>query len=76
MSTATLIEEVVSAYRARDPRGALLASAAFHDLAPDDRARAFDEALLQRTVENALDPEGLSTTARAVLERIHASRAR
>ena len=72
MSVETSIEEVVSAHRDRDPRGAIVPAPAFHDLEPDDRERAYRETLLQRTLESALDAEGLSTTARAVLGRIRA----
>lgn len=74
MSDEHRIEEVVSAHRARDPRGQMLPSAAFYDLEPDARERAYREGLLQRTLESALAPDGLSTTARAVLARIHGAR--
>jgi hypothetical protein len=65
-----LVEQVVSAYRPRDPRGQLLPSAAFHDLDAAARIEAYEEARRARAIEAALDPEGLSSTARAVLERI------
>ncbi len=65
-----LIEEVVSAFRERDPHGAFKASPAFYDLSEADRARAFDEAVVARAMESALDPRGLSSTARAVLRVI------
>lgn len=65
-----LIEQVVSAYRPRDPRGQLLPSAAFHDLDEAGRVEAYEEARRARALEAALDPEGLSSTARAVLERV------
>jgi hypothetical protein len=64
-----LIEEVASAYRPR-PREALRYHPAWHDLRPEDRDRAFERARALRQLEAALDPEGLSTTARAVLARI------
>jgi hypothetical protein len=43
---------------------------AWHDLDATARTRAFDLAAVLRPLEAALDPEGLSTTARAVLARI------
>lgn len=73
MSVETSIEEVVSAFRDRDPRGQIVSAPAFHDLEPEERERAFRETLLQRTLESALDAQGLSTTAHAVLARIRAA---
>lgn len=66
----TLIEQAAAAYRARDPHGRVLASPAFHDLDEPGREEAFDLATRLRRLEAALDGEGLSTTARAVLARI------
>jgi hypothetical protein len=64
-----LIEQVAGAYRppARDE---LRYHPAWHDLDGAARLRAFDRAAALRSVEAALDPEGLSTTARAVLSRL------
>jgi hypothetical protein len=76
MSDETLLEEVLSAHRARSPRGEIIAAPAFADLGPDDRERAYRESLMQRAIEGALHPEGLSTTARAILSRIPESRVR
>ena len=70
----TLIEQVASAYRARDPHGRVLSSPAFHDLDEPSRQEAFDVAARLRRTEAALDPEGLSTTARVVLARIRGAR--
>ncbi|HEU4731492.1 MAG TPA: hypothetical protein VFT22_26540 [Kofleriaceae bacterium] len=64
-----LIEEVASAYRPI-PRDELRYHPAWHDLGPAGRARAFERARAMRRLEAALDPDGLSTTARAVLARI------
>lgn len=69
-----LLEEVVSAFRERDPHGAIKASPAFFDLAEADRERAFEEALTARAMEAALHPQGLSSTARAVLRVIRSVR--
>jgi hypothetical protein len=66
-----LIEQAASAFRDRDPRdGRARPHPAWLDLDADGRARAFDVATQLRALEAALDPEGLSTTARAVLARI------
>jgi hypothetical protein len=65
-----LIEQVVSAWRPRDRNGGLRAHPAWHDLPEDLREQAARAARRQRRIEAALDPEGLSTTARAVLARI------
>ncbi|MEM9066987.1 MAG: hypothetical protein AAGE52_00735 [Myxococcota bacterium] len=61
-----LIEEVAGAYRA----GGLRYHAAWYDLSEEERREAHARALRQREFEAALDPEGLSSTARAVLARI------
>ena len=68
-----LIEQVAGAYRptARDE---LRYHPAWHDLGPEARERAFRRARAMRELEAALDPDGLSTTARAVLARITGAR--
>lgn len=71
----SLIEQVVSAFRARDPSGRIQSHPAWHDLSEEDRALAFEQAQLQRALEAAMDPEGLSTTAAAVLDRIRGGKA-
>lgn len=65
-----LIEQVLSAWRPRGRDGGLRAHPAWHDLRPDERRRAHDEAAVLRQLEAALDPDGLSSTAHAVLARI------
>ena len=65
-----LIEQVVSAHRARDADGRVRSHHAWHDLDPAERVTAFEEARLARTLEAALDPQGLSTTVKAVLSRL------
>jgi hypothetical protein len=70
-----LVEEAASAYRPRDPRdGRARPHPAWLDLDAQGRQLAFDEAARARTLEAALDPDGLSTTARAVLARISGAR--
>jgi hypothetical protein len=64
-----LIEQVASAYRPVS-RDELRYHPAWYDLGPDARERAFERARALRALEAALDPDGLSTTARAVLARI------
>lgn len=66
-----LIEEAAGAYRTRDARdGRARPAPAWLDLNAAGRAQAFDVAARARVLEAAIDPEGLSTTARAVLARI------
>ena len=64
-----LIEQVAGAYRPPS-LDELRYHPAWHDLDETARVRAFDRATALRPLEAALDPEGLSTTARAVLARI------
>jgi hypothetical protein len=64
-----LIEQVASAYRPV-PREELRYHPAWYDLRPEARRRACDLAEDLRALEAALDPDGLSTAARAVLDRI------
>ncbi len=68
---ALLIEQAASAHRDRDPRdGRAQTHPGWRDLGDAVRAEGFDLAARARTLEAALDPAGLSTTARAVLARI------
>ncbi len=64
-----LVEQVAGAYRPR-AREELRYHPAWHDLGEAERMRAFEIAREMRKVEAALDADGLSTTARAVLARI------
>ena len=64
-----LIEQVASAYRPR-VGDELTYHNAWHDLDAAARVRAFELSTVLRPIEAALDADGLSTTARAVLARI------
>ena len=64
-----LVEQVAGAVRPR-PRDELRYHPAWHDLDAEGRTRAFELAKALRAVEAALDPEGMSTTVRAVLARL------
>lgn len=64
-----LVEQVAGAYRPR-AREELRYHPAWHDLGEAERVRAYEIARSLRKVEAALDADGLSTTARAVLARI------
>jgi hypothetical protein len=68
--TELLIEQATSAWRPRDPDGRIREHPAWHDLDGAARERLFEAAREARALERALDPRGLSTTARAVLARI------
>jgi hypothetical protein len=65
-----LIEEAASAWRPRTPDGRTLAHPAWADLDEAGREEAFEEALVMRVLEAALDPDGYSTTVRAVAAAI------
>jgi hypothetical protein len=67
---AALVAAASSAFRARSADGEVLTSPAWLDLDEAGRVEAFDATSTQRSLEAALDPAGLSTTARAVLARI------
>ena len=69
MTRETLIEQVVGAFRER-VRGEIRPAPAFYDLDEADRQEAFEATIEARQLEAALDPQGLSTTAHAVLARI------
>ena len=65
-----LVEQAVGAWRPRGPRGELRAHPAWSDLDPAGREELFGATQQQRALETALDPRGLSTTAKAVLARL------
>jgi hypothetical protein len=69
-----LIEEATSAWRPRDPSGNIRAHPAWHDLDEAGRRAVYEETRSARAAEAALDPDGLSSTAHAVLDRIRRSR--
>jgi len=64
-----LVEQVAGAYRPPS-LDELRYHPAWHDLDTAARVRAFDLATVLRPLEAALDPDGLSSTARAVLARL------
>jgi hypothetical protein len=64
-----LVEQVATAHRPR-ALDELRYHPAWHDLDAAGRQRAFDLARALRPLEAALDDDGLSTTARAVLNKI------
>jgi hypothetical protein len=65
-----LIEEAVTAWRPRTPDGRILEHPAWADLDAAGRETAFEESLVMRVLEAALDPDGYSTTVRAVTAAI------
>ena len=71
MNPEDLIEEVASAWRPVSiDQHELRYHPTWHDLDAAGRTRAYYLARAIRPLEAALDPDGLSTTARAVLARI------
>jgi hypothetical protein len=67
---AVLVEAAAAAWRPRDRDGRVRSHPAWHDLGGHERRESFEVARQLRRIEAALDPQGLSTTARAVLARI------
>jgi hypothetical protein len=65
-----LVEAAATAYRPRDPDGTVRAHPAWYDLDAQGREEAFAAAVEARRLERALDPEGLSSSAKAVLGRL------
>jgi hypothetical protein len=68
-----VVSALIGTLGERDPFGAVRGHPAFYDLDEEGREEAFQAARELRAMEAALDPEGLSTTARAVLARIRAA---
>ncbi len=67
---ALLVLQATSAHRDRDADGRIRFHPAWWDLSEEDRQWAFKETEALRAMEAALDDDGLSTTARAVLARL------
>ena len=65
-----LIEQVTSAHRERHADGTIRSHPAWHDLDEAARGEAFEATLTLRKMEAALDPDGHSSTVRALLSRI------
>jgi hypothetical protein len=65
-----LIEAVAGAWRSHDAYGTIQSHSAWHDLDDAGRQEAYRAALVERTLESALDPRGLSATGRAILRYI------
>ena len=65
-----LLEQVTSAHRERHADGTIRSHPAWHDLGDDARREAFEATTTLRQIEAALDPEGMSSTVRALLTRI------
>jgi len=70
-ATEVLLEAATSAFRERvAASGRIQPSPAWWDLAPAERGALFGRQLASRVLERAVDLRGLSTTARAVLDRL------
>lgn len=68
---AALLERSVSAFRERTPAGEIRFAPEWHDLSPEQRRALFTMQFESRVLERATDPDGLSTTSRAVLNRLY-----
>ena len=68
--TEPLVEAAAGAFRERDARGNVRFAPAWWDLDAAGRREAFEAACASRVLEAALDPEGLSSTAHAVVARL------
>ena len=66
----SVMERALSSFRERDALGRIRWAPAWYDLSERDRAALYEESLVARRLEAALDGDGLSTTARTVLDRI------
>ena len=66
----SLIEEATTAWRPRTPDGRILDHPAWADLDAAARLKAFEETLVMRMLEAALDADGYSTTVHAVAAAI------
>jgi len=69
-----LIEQAAGAWRPARLDGGVGSHPAWHDLDDAGRVEAYEAARRSRWLEAALDPEGLSTTTRSVLARLHSGR--
>jgi len=67
-----LVEQAAGAWRPVRADGGVGSLPAWHDLDEAGRREAYEAARRSRRLEAAIDPDGLSTTARAVLGRIAA----
>ena len=70
MAGEHLVETATTAWRPRDPSGAIRRHPAWADLDAAGRREVYEATARLRALEAALDAEGLSTTARAVLARV------
>lgn len=70
----SLIEAAASPFRETTAEGHIQSAPAWHDLDEEGRREAFERSVVDRRLAAALDPSGLSPTARAVLQRIKAPR--
>lgn len=70
MTKDELITATTSAHRELRGDGSIADAPSWHDLDAEGRAAAHARTIAVRALEAALDAEGLTTTARAILARI------
>ena len=68
--TTVLVEAATTAWRRRSPSGAIAMHPAWADLDAAGRTEVYAATLALREIEGALAPDGLTSTARAVLARL------
>jgi hypothetical protein len=65
-----LFESVLGSHRSRRSNGEIAWSAEWFDLSERLRIEAAETTIVQRELERAMDPQGLSSTIHAVMSRI------
>jgi hypothetical protein len=68
--TRALIEAAITPHRERDAEGRIVPPPAWWDLAPEALSELFEEQVLAREFERAVDADGESGTVKAVMARI------
>jgi len=68
--TRALIEAAITPYRERDAEGRIVPPPAWWDLPPEALDELFEEQVLAREIERAVDVNGESGTVKTVMAKI------
>lgn len=68
--TQVLLEAAVGAHRERDRDGRIVPAPAWWDLSPRQLEELFEQQVISREIERAIDRQGESGTVKAVMRRI------